>query len=139
MAMTSEHFQPGGMYYGMNSSLDRYNAEMAARRRAAQDFEDAQRQDTLANSAFGRQMAERNFGEQGRQFDARINVLRELLGRKMPDFYGGGAPAAAPAGLAATIGSAGGPPGNKRGFLPWGADQMSGAPVNNFLARVLGA
>ena len=45
MAMTSEHFQPGGMYYGMNSSLDRYNAEMAARRRAAQDYEDAQRQD----------------------------------------------------------------------------------------------
>lgn len=122
-----------------------FNPEGAFAEQGRAIFEGAQRdrnlQESLADRDYTRRtaMEDRQFGEQGRQFDARINVLRELLGRKMPDFYGGGAPAAAPAGVAATIGSAGGPPGNKRGFLPWGADQMSGAPVNNFLARFLGA
>lgn len=139
MSMTSEHFQPGGMYYGMNSSLDRYNAEMASRRRAAQDYEDAQRQDALAGSAFNRSMAERAFGEGNRQFDVRMNVLRDLFARQRPQFYGSEPQMAQAGGLAATIGSAGGPAGNKRGFIPFGADDETGGMVNNYLARLMRA
>lgn len=75
-------YSGGDMYESMNESVRRANADVGRRRQAGWDFEDRMRSQAL--DAEGNARADRRY-----EFDGRMNALREMLGRKAPDFFAG--------------------------------------------------
>jgi hypothetical protein len=142
------------MYGRMNESVLRANAAADERRRAGWEREDRQanREDEMARSgledaALARDMAQRQFERGGQQFDTRMNVLREMLTRRAPDFYGGGAPARSGlvdrrSGMAGYGGPGSTPvaPQRSGGFafgMDGGDDMGLGPDIRNYLLRYL--
>lgn len=79
--MYSEHFAPGGMYYSMNNSILRANADVAERRRRNWANEDAMRQAGMAKENALLDMLRAN-----------TDLVRAKAARSAtppPDFFGG--------------------------------------------------
>lgn len=77
-------------YAPMNASISR--ARRLAEEKGMRDdaYANHMRSNDLADADQVRQLRQRQFDEGGRQFDAKTNMFREMLARKMPDFFGGG-------------------------------------------------
>lgn len=118
------------------------NRHNAAQRRIGEqhaqtlaDLDYQGRRSGLEDSALARSMLERQFGEDRRQFDVgneqfgtRMNLLRELVNRQQPDYFG--QPQPAPQRPMAGIGSGGNSfqPPQQGGFNP---------ELRNYLMRYL--
>lgn len=77
-------------YAPMNASISR--ARRLAEEKGMRDdaYTNQMRSGELADADQARQLRQRMFDEGGRQFDAKTNMFREMLARKMPDFFGAG-------------------------------------------------
>ena len=82
-------FDWGAAMDGQNRRLEQQRAigERYAMDRANLGFDE--QRSGLLDAAQARQMRDRQFGEQGRQFDSRMNILREMFARPQPQFFGG--------------------------------------------------
>lgn len=108
---------------GERYAMDRGNLGLQAERSGLED------------AAQARMLRGRQFDEQGRQFDSRMNILRDLFNRPQPQFFGGGMGQGQPmqqgGGFASSMGN-GGMGMNK----PMRTDGISG-PLENYLLRYL--
>jgi len=77
-------------YAPMNASISR--ARRLAEEKGMRDdaYTNQMRAGELADADQSRQLRQRMFDESGRQFDTKTNMFREMLARKMPDFFGAG-------------------------------------------------
>lgn len=115
-------------YAPMNASVAR--ARKLAEEKGMRDdaYGERMRSSELADADMARQMRQRQFDEGGRQFDAKTNMFREMLARKMPDFFGAGA--------APTMGGGGGYQ-QAQAFGGGGADLGLDQATRNYLLRFL--
>jgi hypothetical protein len=117
-------------YAPMNASISR--ARRLAEEKGMRDdaYTNQMRSGELADADQARQLRQRMFDESGRQFDTKTNMFREMLARKMPDFFGGGMGGQPQAGGGMTGFSMGGQFGG-------GADAGLDAATRNYLLRFL--
>lgn len=117
-------------YAPMNASISR--ARRLAEEKGMRDdaYTNQMRSGELADADQARQLRQRMFDEGGRQFDTKTNMFREMLARKMPDFFGGGMGGQPQAGGGMTGFSMGGQFGG-------GADAGLDAATRNYLLRFL--
>lgn len=122
-------------YAPMNASVAR--ARKLAEEKGMRDdaYGERMRSSELADADMARQMRQRQFDEGGRQFDAKANMFREMLARKMPDFFGAGSTPTM-GGMDGSFGrtsAAGGTPAFSFGGNDPGLDQAT----RNYLLRFL--
>ncbi len=123
-----------GAYSAMNNAFaeaDMANRDEIERERSRRiSMEERSYRDGREDVNARREDTNRQFTESGRQFDTKTNMFREMLARKMPDFFGAGS---AP--------SAGGGYGQPD-LIAYGGQQQRQAPgldaaTRNYLLRFL--